>query len=66
MPKDAAVSRRDRRGWKVLLGVAVVAPVLAVVAPVLAVVALSPAIAAGDQGAPVVHGHGAHGAGRAA
>ena len=59
MPKDAAVSRRDRRGWKVLLGVAVVAPVAAVVA----VVALSPAIAAGDQGAAVVHQHGAHGAG---
>jgi len=59
MPKDAAVSRRDRRGWKVLLGVAVVAPVAAVVA----VVALSPALAAGDQGAPAVPGHGAHGAG---
>ena len=57
MPKDAAVSRRDRRGWKVLLGVAVVAPVA------VAVVALSPAIAAGDQGAAVVHEHGAHGAG---
>jgi hypothetical protein len=56
MPKDAAVSRRDRRGWKVLLGVALVAPVVAVVA-------LSPAMAAGDQGAPVVHEHGAHGAG---
>ena len=56
MPKDAAVSRRDRRGWKVLLGVAVVAPVVAVVA-------LSPALAAGDQGAAVVHEHGAHGAG---
>jgi hypothetical protein len=47
------VSRRDRRGWKVLLGVAVVAPVLAVVA-------LSPALAAGDQGAAVAHQHGAH------
>ena len=59
MPKDAAVSRRDRRGWKVLLGVAVVAPVVAVVA-------LSPALAAGDQGAAVVHEHGAARCGGAA
>ena len=56
MPKEAAVTKRDRRGWKVLLG-------LGLVAPVLAGMALYPAIAVGDQGAADVHGHGSHGAG---
>ena len=53
MPKEAAVTTRDRRGWKVLLG-------LGLIAPVLAALALYPAIAVGDQAATVVDDHGTH------
>ena len=54
MPQEAAVTTRDRRGWKVLLG-------LALVAPALAAITLHPAIAVGDQAAPALHDHGAVG-----
>ena len=54
MPQEAAFARRNRRGWKVLLG-------LGLAAPVVAGVALFPSVAVGAGEAPVDE-HAAHAA----
>ena len=56
MPKRAGFNEQGRKGWKVLLG-------FGVAAPVMAGVVLYPTLAVGDQNAPVVNEHGAHAAG---
>ncbi len=55
MPKEAGSKERDRSGWKVLLG-------LGLVAPALAGVALTPSVASGGE-EPATHDHAAHAAG---
>jgi len=53
MPKDAGFKERERKGWKVLLG-------FVVAAPLVVGVVLSPALAVGDQNAAAVDEHGLH------
>ena len=57
MPKEAGVTKRDRRGRKALLG-------LGLATTVLAGLVVYPAVAVGAEDAPAVQDHGSHAVGQ--
>src|SRR6478752_6390871 len=57
MPKEAGITKRDRRGRNALLG-------LGVATTVLAGAVLYPSIAVGSEDAPAVQDHGSHAVGQ--